>query len=96
MNIHHTLHLKTFNAHAVLPRILLGFSRRRLRILALQFFDVFENGFADLQIDFDAEASAVAEVVKQLEKIVEVESVRSESRAPLARPSDSENAQAAA
>ena len=96
MDIHHTIHIKMFNAHSVLPRILLVFSRRRLRILALQFFDVFENTIAELQIDFDADTPAVADVVKQLDRIIEVQSVRAESHEPRIRSADTEDAQVAA
>ena len=96
MDSHHTIYIRAFNAHAVLPRILLGFSRRRLRIQALQFFDLFENEPAELQIDCDAEPSVVADVVKQLDKIVEVQSVRAESRKRTIESTKTRNAQAAA
>lgn len=81
MTGHHTMHIRVFNAHAVLPRILLGFSRRRLRVQALQFSDVSENEAAELQIDFEADAAIVDDLVKQLTRIVEVQGVRSEPRA---------------
>ena len=95
MDSHHTIYIKAFNAHAVLPRILLGFSRRRLRIQALQFFDLFENGPAELQIDFDADPAIVADLVKQLDKVVEVQSVRAEIRKRTMENPKTRNAQAA-
>ena len=79
MNTHHTIHLRAFNAPAVLPRILLVFSRRRLRIEALQFFDVFGDEPAEAQIDFDSDAATAADAVKQLRNIVEVQDVRIET-----------------
>ncbi|MDX1512795.1 MAG: ACT domain-containing protein [Gammaproteobacteria bacterium] len=79
MNGHHTLHLRAFNAHAVLPRILLAFSRRRLRIQALQFYDVFGDAPAELQIDVEADPATVAVLARQLSRVVEVESVRAEA-----------------
>lgn len=96
MNSHHTIHIRAFNAHAVLPRILLGFSRRRIRIQALQFFDVFGNGPAELQIDFDAGAAIVVDLVRQLGKVVEVQSVRIESRERKIESDGAMDAQAAA
>lgn len=96
MNSHHTIHIRAFNGHAVLPRILLGFSRRRIRIQALHFFDVFGSGPAELQIDFDAGAAIVADLVGQLGKVVEVQSVRLESREGKADSDGAMGAQAAA
>jgi len=96
MSSHHTIHIRAFNAHAVLPRILLGFSRRRIRIQALQFLDVFGSGPAELQIDFDAGAAIVADLVRQLGKVVEVQSVRLESRERRIESGEAVDAQAAA
>lgn len=81
MNTHHTMHIKAFNGHGVLPRVLMGFSRRRVRIQALQFFDVFDGRLAELQVDFECDQKLLADLVKQLGKVVEVENVRVESRA---------------
>ncbi len=96
MGNHHTIHIKAFNAHGVLPRILLGFSRRRIRIQGLQFFDVFGNGPAELQIDADADIATIADLVKQLERVVEIQSVRAESRRTQPENVESDGAQAAA
>ncbi len=86
MNTHHTIHLRAFNAPAVLPRILLVFSRRRLRIEALQFYDVFGDKPAEVQIDFNCDAATAADAVKQLRNIVEVQNVRSETASRTAAP----------
>ena len=51
MSQHVTLYIHANNDHAVLQRILLAFSRRRLRILALQMFDLRAEQPAELQID---------------------------------------------
>ncbi len=96
MSHHHTLHIRCFNAHGVLPRILLTFSRRRIRIQALQFFDVFENAQAELQIDIDADAKTIAKLVRQLDRVVEVHSVSAERRQVLPEDTESDSAQAAA
>jgi len=40
MNWHYSIHVRAHNDPGVLPRILLAFSRRRLRVQALQFFDL--------------------------------------------------------
>ncbi|HEY5701089.1 MAG TPA: ACT domain-containing protein [Gammaproteobacteria bacterium] len=96
MSNHHTLHIRCFNGHGVLPRVLLAFSRRRIRIQALQFFDVFENGQAELQIDIDIDAKTVADLVRQLDRVVEVQSVKAESRQLRPEDAESEGAQVAA
>jgi acetolactate synthase small subunit len=96
MNAHHTIHLRAFNAHAVLPRILLVFSRRRLRIEALQFFDVFGDKPAEVQIDFDGDEATAADAVKQLRNIVEVQNVRAETAFRTAAPSPEGEASKAA
>jgi len=96
MSTHHTIHLRAFNAHAVLPRILLVFSRRRLRIEALQFFDVFGDKPAEVQIDFDCDDAASADTVKQLRSIVEVQNVRAETVCRTAAPVPEDEAAKAA
>ncbi len=96
MNTHHTIHLRAFNAPAVLPRILLVFSRRRLRIEALQFYDVFGDKPAEVQIDFDCDEATAADAVKQLRNIVEVQNVRAETACRTAAPIAEEEASKAA
>jgi len=96
MNTHHTIHLRAFNAPAVLPRILLVFSRRRLRIEALQFYDVFGDKPADVQIDFDCDAATAADAVKQLRNIVEVQNVRAETAYRSTAPVSEDDASKAA
>ena len=85
MNAHHTFHLRLENAHAVLPRILLAFSRRRLRIAAVHFFDLDDARPAELQIDLECAERAADEVERQLRRVVEVATVRVE-RLPEAAP----------
>jgi acetolactate synthase small subunit len=79
MQQHFTFHVRTHNEHAVLPRILLTFSRRRLRIDALQFFDLQADKPAELQIDLDCRAEQARDVLAQLRAIVEVTQVWSET-----------------
>ena len=79
MQQHFTFHVRTQNEPAVLPRILLTFSRRRLRIDALQFFDLQADKPAELQIDLDCRAEQARDVLAQLRAIVEVTQVWSET-----------------
>jgi len=75
MERHYTIHLRTGNQHAVLQRILMAFSRRRLRIQALQFFDVDERRPAELQVDLDCRPDHARDLLAQLRAIVEVQHV---------------------
>ena len=75
MNRHFTIHVHAHNDHAVLQRILLAFSRRRLQLRALQFFDVCEGKPADIQFDLDCRAEQVRDVMAQVSAIVEVTQV---------------------
>ncbi len=77
--MHHTIHLRAHHAHAVLPRIALAFSRRRLRILALHYFHLDEAATAEVQIDLDCERPMAMELTAQLRRIVEVSEVWCES-----------------
>ena len=69
---HYTIHIHAHNEPAVLPRILLTFSRRRLRIAAMQFFDLQAGKPAELQIDLDCAPGHARDVLAQLRAIVEV------------------------
>jgi len=73
MERHYTIHVRARNDHAVLQRILLAFSRRRLRIQALQFFDVDARRPAELQVDLDCSAEHARALVAQLRAVVEVQ-----------------------
>lgn len=75
MSQHVTIHIHAHNDHAVLQRALLAFSRRRLRILALQMFDLHAEQPAELQIDLSCSAETARELTSQLARIVEVEKV---------------------
>ena len=70
--MHHTIHLRAHHAHAVLPRITLAFSRRRLRIQALHYFHLDEAGDAEVQVDLECEPPMATELTAQLRRIVEV------------------------
>jgi acetolactate synthase small subunit len=75
MDRHFTIHVNTFNDHAVLQRILLAFSRRRLRIRALHFFDLDAERPADMQIELDCRAEQARDLLAQIRAIVEVTQV---------------------
>jgi acetolactate synthase small subunit len=75
---HFTIHVHAANDHGVLQRVLLVFSRRRLRVRALQFFDLQQARPADMQIDIDCRAEQARDVVAQLRAIVEVSQVWAE------------------
>jgi acetolactate synthase small subunit len=78
MDTHFTLYLNAHNDHAVLQRILLVFSRRRLRLRALQFFDLDPARPADMQFELPCTPEQARELVAQLSNIVEVIHVWSE------------------
>jgi acetolactate synthase small subunit len=85
MERHFTIHVHAHNDHGVLQRILLAFSRRRLRVRALQFFDLHDGKAADMQFDLDCPPQHARDVVAQLGAIVEVVQVWSEERSLEAR-----------
>ncbi len=72
---HFTLFVQLDNAHTVLQRVLLAFSRRRIRIQGLQMFDVDQSRPAELQVDFEADDDAVRDIISRLNRVVEVEKV---------------------
>ncbi|MCB1738863.1 MAG: hypothetical protein KDK91_00715 [Gammaproteobacteria bacterium] len=78
MSSHLTIHIRASNEHAVLSRILLVFSRRRLRLKALQMFDLDLARPAEIQVDLDCEPDTARDVLGQLRRIVEVMEVRAE------------------
>jgi len=78
MEQHYTIHLHTHNEPAVLPRVLLTFSRRRLRIEAMHFFDLHAEKPAEMQIDLSCSAEHIRDVMLQLRAIVEVTQVWAE------------------
>ena len=78
MKQHYTIHIHTYNEPAVLPRVLLAFSRRRLRIEAMQFFDLHADKPAEMQIDLDCDPENAHDVLAQLRAIVEVTEVWAE------------------
>ena len=77
--MHHTIHLRAHHAHAVLPRIALTFSRRRLRIRTLRYLPLEEDAAAEVRIDVDCEPPMAAELTAQLRRIVEVSEAWCES-----------------
>lgn len=95
MHPHVTIHVRAHNHHAVLQRILMAFSRRRLRIQALQFFDLDPGKPAHMQFDLDCNAQHARDVMAQLGAIVEVVQVWQE-QLPAAVPVAAETRRAAA
>lgn len=80
MTQHVTFHIHAHNQHGVLQRMLLLFSRRRLRIEALQMFDLKPDRPAEIQVDLACEESVRRDLLAQLQRIVEVSAVWSEVR----------------
>jgi len=76
MSEHVTIMVRAHNTPSVLPRILLVFSRRRQRIQALQCYDLDREGPAEIQADLECDPRCATELVRQLERIVEVVDVR--------------------
>jgi acetolactate synthase small subunit len=81
MQRHYTIHVRAHNEHAVLQRMLLVFSRRRLRIQALQFFDVDASRVAEMQVDLDCRPEHARDVVAGLRAVVEVQDAWAEETA---------------
>ncbi len=86
---HFTFHVEMDNAHAVLPRVLLVFSRRRLRIETMHFSDPLGNTpRAHLELGLSCSERLARDVTAQLERIIEVHQAfaepvaRSPKRAP--------------
>ena len=75
MTKHHTIHIDMHNEPSVLPRVLLAFSRRRLRIKAMQLVDLQADKAAEVQIELDCEAEHARDLTAQLRAIVEVTNV---------------------
>ncbi len=82
MERHYTIHVRARNDHSVLQRILLAFSRRRLRIQALQFFDVDPRRPAEMQVDLDCRPDHARALLAQLQGIVEVHHAWADEAAP--------------
>jgi acetolactate synthase small subunit len=72
MSTHCIVQLRLHNQPGVLPRILLAFSRRRLRVRALHFLDVGAGDSAELQIDFEATPERAEEVAAVVRRVIEV------------------------
>ena len=72
---HFTLFVQLENAHTVLQRVLMAFSRRRVQIQGLQMFDLDQSRPAELQLDFESDAQTVRDLISRLDRIVEVEKV---------------------
>lgn len=95
MHPHVTIHVCAHNEHSVLQRIMMTFSRRRLRLQALQFFDLEDGTPAQMQFDLDCSAQHARDVVAQIGAIVEVVQVWQE-HAPAAVPASADAQLAAA
>ena len=86
MTRHTTIHLRGRAAHTLMPRVLMVFGRRRLRIQGLQYFDLDSMREAEIQIDLDCGDAARDEALRQLSRIVEVTRVWHETREIEAAP----------
>ncbi len=75
MHSHYTIFVHAHNELGVLPRILLAFSRRRVKIQVLQFFDLESQRPADMQFEVDCDPSQIEALIAQLKRIVEVSQV---------------------
>ncbi len=75
MHPHYTIYVHAHNEFGVLPRILLVFSRRRVKVQALQFFDLEARRPADMQFEVDCEQSQAVHLIAQIKHIVEVSQV---------------------
>lgn len=73
-----TIHVSAHNDHAVLQRILMAFSRRRLRIRALHLCDRDASRPAEIQIELHCRAEQTRELLAQLRAVVEVTGVWAE------------------
>ena len=69
-----TLKLSLENAPPVLSRIMLIFSRRRLRLFGMRFVDD-DAAVAELEVDIKCPPAMALDVEKQLRRIPEVASV---------------------
>lgn len=63
------------NSPSTLPRLLLAFSRRRLRITELAMLDDDSGATARLRIGFQAATDRVDGFLRQVERMVEVSEV---------------------
>ncbi len=75
MHQHYTIYVHAHNDNGVLPRILLAFSRRQVKVQALQFFDLEPQRPADMQFEVDCNQSQIKTLITQLKRIVEVSHV---------------------
>jgi|GEM_PF-5322394 len=75
MHLHYTIYVHAHNEFGVLPRLLMTFSRRRVKVLALQFFDLEPRRPADIQFEVDCEPSQIDTLIAQIKRIVEVSQV---------------------
>jgi len=80
MDRHFTIHVHARNEHSVLPRILLAFSRRRLRIRSLELLDPDDARPAQIRLELRCRPEQARDVLAQLRAIVEVAEVRAEQR----------------
>ncbi len=72
MSPHYTIYVHAHNENGVLPRILLAFSKRQIKVQALQFFDLEPKRPADMQFEVDGEVTQINALLAQIRRIVEV------------------------
>ncbi|MCP5153422.1 MAG: hypothetical protein H6983_04585 [Ectothiorhodospiraceae bacterium] len=68
-----TIHLSLWNEHTALQRVLLAFSRRRMRVRSMQFVELDADRPSELQIDCEGCPRLARDLVRQLERMVEVQ-----------------------
>ena len=77
MPVHnHTIHLSMRSANALLPRVLLAFSRRRHRIRHLTYVDCEDESLVRMRVELCCNRQQANEVACQLLRIVEVVEAR--------------------
>lgn len=72
MNQHHILSVLVQNRPGVLARVSALFARRGFNIFSLAVAPAEEDGFSRITIVVDVENASVEQIVKQLDKLIEV------------------------
>jgi acetolactate synthase I/III small subunit len=79
----YVLSLTTENALRVLQKIATIFSRHRLNIEQLNVFETTRKGISHFNVMVHSKEHLILQVVKQLERIIEVKQVNINHRIPL-------------
>jgi acetolactate synthase-1/3 small subunit len=75
----HTLSVFAGETHGLLSKIILLFTRRRIRVEQMNYVLEKESGMMSLKIKFAEHSCKADNLVKQVEKIIEVVSVKLEN-----------------